>query len=75
MQLQIVSHCWNYSRLLTYQLSSLVLHPPRKLDVTMTVFYNEEDTRTCEVLEYFGQRDVPGVTWQWWHQKQGRTYS
>jgi hypothetical protein len=74
MQLQIVSHCWNYSRLLTYQLSSLVLHPPEKLDVTMTVFYNDEDTRTCEVLEYFADREVPGVTWQWRHQEKGELF-
>ena len=74
MRIQIVSHCWNYSRLLTYQLSSLALHPPEKLDVIMTVFYNEEDQRTCEVLDYFAERDVPGVTWQHWHQEKGELF-
>lgn len=65
LQLEVVSHCWNYSHFLVYQLSSLVLFPPKKLDVTMTVFYSPEDTRTEELLAFFGQQEVPGVTWNW----------
>ena len=65
MKLEIVSHCWNYSRLLTYQLSSIVLYPPTKLDVTFTVYYTDEDERTAEVLRYFGEKDVPNVAWNW----------
>lgn len=64
MTLEIVSHCWLYSRLLTYQLSSLVLHPPQKCEVVATVFWCAEDQRTRDVLDYFRAIDVPRVTWQ-----------
>lgn len=66
LTLEIVSHCWNYSRLLTYQLSSLLLFSPRKVAVTMTVFYTEEDAHTCRTLEYFGDQRAENVTWRWW---------
>lgn len=65
LNLEVVSHCWNYSHFLVYQLSSLVLFPPRKLDVTMTVFYSPEDTRTEALLAFFGKQAVPGITWNW----------
>ena len=65
LKVEIVSHCWQYAHLLAYQLSSLVHHTPTKLEVTMTVFYCEEDAETVELLEYFGGIDVPGVTWNW----------
>lgn len=65
LELEIVSHCWNYDFLLAYQLSSLVNHPPVDLDVRMTVFYTPEDRRTAELLEFFSARTVPGVTWNW----------
>ena len=42
-RLEIVSHCWHYTRLLGYQLSSLVCHPPKAVEVVMTVFYSETD--------------------------------
>ena len=53
MKLEIVSHCWHYSRLLSYQLSSLCLYPPNGVEVVATVFYAEKDTDTRHVLEYF----------------------
>ena len=65
LSLEIVSHCWNYAHLLVYQLSSLVNYPPKKLRVTMTVFYNSEDTRTQELLNYFTSLEVENVTWNW----------
>ena len=65
LSLEIVSHCWNYSRFLAYQLSSLVQFPPAKLRVTMTVFYAPEDTATQKLLDFFGGQTVPGVTWNW----------
>jgi hypothetical protein len=65
LELEIVSHCWNYAHFLTYQLSSLVNFPPTKMNVTMTVFYTEEDVRTKRLLEYFGAMEVPGVAWNW----------
>lgn len=65
LQLEIVSHCWNYAHMQVYQLSSLVLFPPKNLTVTMTVFYGEEDRKTLELLEFFASQQVPGVIWNW----------
>jgi hypothetical protein len=65
LQLEIVSHCWNYAHMQVYQLSSLVLFPPKNLQVTMTVFYGEQDRRTADLLAFFGTLAVPGVTWNW----------
>lgn len=67
MDLEIVSHCWHYSRLLTYQLSSLLLHPPQETRVLMTVCYTEEDVETALVLQYFaGLPLAPGITIRGW---------
>jgi hypothetical protein len=52
MDIEVVSHCWHYSRLLTYQLSSLVLYPP-KCEVRMVVFTSDDDLRTQEVRGFF----------------------
>jgi hypothetical protein len=65
LRLEIVSHCWRYSHFLAYQLSSLALFPPSKLDVTMTVFHGREDEETVRLLEFFGAHEVPGVSWRW----------
>lgn len=65
LELEIVSHCWRYGHFLAYQLSSLVNFPPQGLTVTMTVFYAPEDPATCELLEHFGGKQVPGVRWNW----------
>lgn len=56
MKLEIVSHCWRYARLLNYQLSSLVLFPPRNTHVTMTVVLTCEDPETVRVVEYFATK-------------------
>ncbi|HUG98224.1 MAG TPA: glycosyltransferase family A protein [Gammaproteobacteria bacterium] len=74
ISLEIVSHCWGYAHMLAYQLSSLVLHPPARLDVTMTVFYAVEDEDTVALLEFFGTRTVPGVTWNWRVLDKGRLF-
>ncbi len=65
LHIEIVSHCWNYAHLLTYQLSSLIRFPPTQVDITMTVFYSDEDKATCKLLDYFGTQIVPGVSWNW----------
>ncbi len=65
LKLEIVSHCWNYSHFLVYQLSSLVHFPPTAIDVTMTVFFCPEDKDTSRLLNYFGSIEVPGITWNW----------
>ncbi len=65
LSLEIVSHCWNYSNLLAYQLSSLALSPPEKLTVMMTVFYCEEDQTTVDLLQYYGGIELKNVRWNW----------
>lgn len=65
LDIEIVSHCWQYAHLLAYQLSSLVNFPPVKARVRMTVFYAPEDTRTRAMLEFFDGIAVPGVAWNW----------
>lgn len=52
MQVEICNHCYRYSRLLAYQLSSFVLYPPPP-GIIYTLFYTEEDSRTVEVVKYF----------------------
>lgn len=50
---EIISHCWRYSRALTYQLSSLVLNPPKRVRVYLFVFCHETDRPTMDVLKLF----------------------
>ena len=65
LDIEIVSHCWQYAHLLAYQLSSLVNFPPARARVRMTVFYAPEDVRTRAMLDFFGGIAVPGVAWNW----------
>ena len=74
LSLEIVSHCWRYAHLLAYQLSSLVLHPPTRLDVTVTVYYAVEDGDTVALLAFFGAQHIPGVTWNWQPLQRGRLF-
>jgi hypothetical protein len=66
MKLEIVSHCWNYGRLLTYQLSSLVSFPPSLVTVCMTVFCSDEDPQTLEVVDFFQRIEVPALRIRLW---------
>ncbi|MCI0537100.1 MAG: hypothetical protein L0Z50_17935 [Verrucomicrobiales bacterium] len=59
MKLEIVSHCWQYSRPLAFQLSSLYLYPPSETTVMMTLFYSETDHNTAEVLKFFAGQSAP----------------
>ncbi len=63
--LEIVAHCWQYSHLLIYQLSSLINYPPQKVRVIYTLYYAEEDAATVALINHVNQKSVPGVTWQW----------
>lgn len=53
--IEIVVHCWQYSRLLTLQLSSLVLWPP-KCRVRYRPCVTAEDTQTIRAVEFFSSR-------------------
>jgi hypothetical protein len=61
--LEIVSHCWNYSHFLLYQLSSLINYPPKQLTVTFTVYYSEEDRDTVRLLDFFRAFTAKNVQW------------
>jgi len=63
VRLEIATHCWNYSRLLTYHLSSLVLFPPKETQVKMTIVYAIDDDPTKEVIDYFKKWSVDNVEW------------
>lgn len=65
LSLEIVSHCWQYSNMLAYQLSSFVNNSPTKMAVTVTVFFNSEDKDTKELLDFFSGINVENVTWNW----------
>jgi len=66
MHLEIVSHCWNYSDYLAYQLGSLLANPPPpRLHITMTVFFASEDRPTTALLKRLEQKDVSNITWNW----------
>jgi len=53
MQIAANVHCWNYSRLLQFQLSSFHLYPPTNDKFSMTVCYDPDDRRTLDVMKYF----------------------
>lgn len=66
MNVEIVTHCFQYPTLLRYQLSSLLLSPPPPdVQIKMTVFFTEEDALTTKVLTWFAQQKGPGVLWNW----------
>lgn len=63
LSLQVVSHCWQYAHLSLFQLSSLVNHPPRHCDLTYTLFYAQEDTAMCKLVEHFSGLQIDTITW------------
>lgn len=73
-KLEIVSHCWGYSNMLTYQLSSFVNYPPTKCALTVTVFYAKEDVKSQAVLDFFNQKSVENVTWNFQALSKGKLF-
>lgn len=65
IKLQIVSHCWNYSHLSLFQLSSLVNYPPRQCQLTYTLFHAEEDLGMRELIRRFSEIHIPNINWDW----------
>lgn len=63
--IEIVSHCWQYSHMLAYQLWSLVEHTPLQQPVTMTVYFSREDTATEALLDFFARKNIPNLSWNW----------
>ena len=56
---EIISHCWQYSRVLNYQLSSLVLNPPKRVKVSLAVVFTPDDKPTSECLARFVSSSWP----------------
>jgi hypothetical protein len=73
-QLEIVSHCWGYSNMLTYQLSSFVNYPPTKCAITVTVFYAKEDSKSQAVIDFFSQQKVNNVIWNFQALSKGKLF-
>lgn len=67
LHLEVVTHCWHYAHMLVYQLSSIALHPPTQGLLTMTVYYNNDDIHTKELLDHFAELTIPNVRWNWKH--------
>lgn len=65
LHVEVVSHCWHYSHLLAYHLSSIVLHPPENTQLTVTVYYCTEDSQTVELLKFFNSQKPLNVVWNW----------
>lgn len=65
LNIQIVSHCWNYAHLSNFQLSSIVNYPPTHCNITYTLFHAREDQAVVELIEKFSAISVPGVNWDW----------
>ncbi len=65
LHVEIVSHCWNYSHFLAYQLASLARFPVTRGTVTMTVFYSREDHETTALLDYFAGMRCANIVWNW----------
>lgn len=63
--LEIVSHCWQYAHLLRYQLSSIVLFTPNDINVTVTLYYCENDLATVATLRYFETFKLSNIQWNW----------
>ncbi len=64
VQLEIVSHCWNYAHMLNFQLSSLVDSPPQNAHVTYTLFHAKEDEKLKQLIARFEALSIPSITWQ-----------
>ena len=73
--LEIVSHCWGYANLLTYQLSSFVNHPPTQLTLIVTVFYALEDTNTAATIAFFEKINIPNVSWNFHVLPKGKLFA
>ncbi len=65
IHLNVVSHCWQYSHMLNFQLSSIINHPPQNHKLTYTLYHSTEDTQLIELIKRVDTLDVPNVTWQW----------
>ena len=53
IHLAVNVHCYHYSQLLRFQLSSFQLFPPKRHAFSLTVCYDPDDFGTREVMDFF----------------------
>jgi hypothetical protein len=53
VKFEIVNHSHNYPRLLAWQLSSLILYPPKGHEVTYTLYSDPDDEATRNTVDFF----------------------
>lgn len=61
IRLDIVNHAHNYAKCLAYQLSSLVLYPPKTVDVIYYLYHTLDDKPTLNVIDHFRPLMPPNV--------------
>ncbi|GIS36379.1 MAG: hypothetical protein Ct9H90mP7_3870 [Candidatus Neomarinimicrobiota bacterium] len=52
----------------------LLNYPPTKLNLTVTVFYAQEDTKTKATLDFFSQITMPNITWNFHSLSKGKLF-
>lgn len=63
LTIEVVSHCWQYSHFLAYQLASIAEHPPSDCQLQFTLFYSEQDSKTCDLVAEYQQKQINNVNW------------
>ena len=58
---EVVSHCWNYTRALAYQISSLIQNPPLHARTRLTVVWCPDDEPTAQLVEAAQQWSLPNT--------------
>lgn len=62
MRVELVAHCFRYSRVFNYSASALLLHPSKNIEVTYTIFYAMEDEPTRKAVDFWYGR-IPLRPW------------
>jgi len=62
MLIDLIVHCFRFSRVLNYQLSSLVHYSAWPAEVSITIFYDPDDQPTTDVINHF-RPDVTIAAW------------
>lgn len=63
LHIEIVSHCWQYSQFLSYQLDSIARFPPSTGMLTFTLFYSLEDHETVALVAKYKAMTLERVKW------------
>lgn len=64
MQVEVVTHCYRYPKLLTFHLSAYVLRPP-KTKTLVSIYWTPTDDTVRPVLEHFSGLSPNNITWNY----------